>query len=103
MFCKPGLGIVLYFYLHMYRNKVSDAILHLCKRAIKKTKDPHLDWLCVLPLYHFVSGSCEPFAGLEYNPDKLQFNCRAKMFGYDEIQWKYLSGYGGMPMYIGDC
>lgn len=93
-FVSNDLGIALY--MHIYRDKVSAAILHLCKRAIRKTKEPCLDWLRLLPLYHFMSGSCEPFASLEYNPDKIQFNSRAKLFGYDEIQWKPLSGYGGM-------
>lgn len=93
------------FCMHLYRNKVSAAILDLCKTAMRKTKELRLDWLCVLPLCHFMSGSCEPYSSLEYNPEKIKFSSRAKKFGYDDIQWKHLSGYGGIyilyiPMFI---
>lgn len=87
--------------MHMYREKVNSAIFCLCKVAMRKTKESCLDWLYVLPLCHFMSGLCEPFANLDYDIDKLriQFNSRAEKFGYSDIQCQHLSGYG----YIGSC
>jgi hypothetical protein len=76
-----------------FRVKVSAAIIRLCKEAMKfKTKEANLDWLYALPLYHFMLRFCEPFASLEYDPEKLQFNARARLFDYDEFRKKLKPG-----------
>ena len=56
-----------------------------------KTKDACLDWLCVVPLCHFLSGSCEPFGSPD---DKARnFETRAEKFGYRDIRNKLTAGY----------
>ena len=72
---------------------MSAAIKRLCKEAMKfKTKEANWDWLYALPLYHFMLRFCEPFASLEYDPEKIQFNARARLFDYDEFRKKLKPG-----------
>ena len=85
-----GMIILLLF----SREKVQQAVLQLCKNAMKfKTISKACwDWLYVLPLCHFLSGAIQPFASLEYNPSYLGA-IRAKKFGYDELRSKLKPGY----------
>ena len=84
--------------IFIYREKVNFAILRLCKKAMISISNWELDWLSVLPLCHFLSGSCEPFASLEYNPENIQFNARAKEFGYVDVRQKLSLGYVHMHL-----
>ena len=70
------------------------SVLNLCKEAMKlTTKEPCWDWLYVLPLCHFMSGACEPYASLEYNPENIRFNARAIQFGYNDLRQRITPGY----------
>jgi hypothetical protein len=86
------------------REKVQQAVLQLCKNAMKfKTiSEPCLDWLYVLPLCHFLSGAIQPFASLEYNPSHLG-GLRAKKFGYDELHGKLKPGYNYSDQRLAVC
>ena len=70
------------------RSRVQEAILHLCKAAMKV--NAHWDWLCVVPLCHFLSRYCEPFG----NPSEKskEFGARADEFGYRNLQSKVQKG-----------
>jgi hypothetical protein len=70
-----------------FREKISCAVLLLCKEARRfANRELCWNWLYVLPLYDFMSKSCEPFASLEYNPEKIlaNFNARARQCGYHD-------------------
>ena len=58
-----------------------------------KTTEANWDWPFVLPLYHFLSRGCEPFASLEYNPEKIQFDVRANDLDYRGVRQKMTKGY----------
>ena len=80
----------------LYRQSLAIAIGELCNEAIKftfKEDPPNWDWLYVLPLYHFLSRACEPFASLEYDPEKIQFNVKAWEFDYHRVSKKMTKGY----------
>ena len=80
---------------------MSEAVLRLCKDAMKfKTNEKNWDWLYVLPLCHFLSGLCKPFASLAYHPEKEHFNARAKTYGYDDLKPKLSAGYVCIPVHI---
>ena len=78
--------------LLFYRSAVYDAVLRICKDAMKKATH-NCDWLYVLPLCHFLSGSCKPYDNVEYYPTKYQFHARAVTYGYKEVQPNILPGY----------
>ena len=50
----------------------------------------NLNWLCVIPLCHFLSGYCEPFG----NPSETskKFGARADEFGYKDLRSKLQTG-----------
>ena len=76
------------------RKNLANAIRDFCKEAMKfTTKENNWDWPFVLPLYHFLSGDCEPFASLEYNPENIQFNVRANDLDYRGVRQKITKGY----------
>ena len=79
----------------IYRPAVYEAVLHICKVAMKKVthKDCNCDWLYVLPLCHFLSGSCKPYDNIDYYPRKEQFYARVDAYGYNEVKPKLLTGY----------
>lgn len=67
-------------------------VLRLCKDAMKSKIT--WDWLFVLPLCHFLSGACQPFASPNLYPKRTDFNATAQQFGYDEVlKKKSLQGY----------
>ena len=70
-------------------------VLRLCKDAMKsKSSTATWDWLFVLPICHFLSGSWEPFASPKLYPVPNDFFGRAKEFGYDDVlRKKSLRGY----------
>lgn len=45
------------------------AIEWLCRNFIKLTHGKNIDWLQVLPLYHFLRGISQPFVPIEMNPE----------------------------------
>lgn len=55
--------------VHYCRREAAQAIAMLCSRL--KQKLQNVEWLLVLPLYHFLNGSCEPFGKPEMNPEKI--------------------------------
>ena len=72
---------------------VKEGILWLCKEAMKfKMGQTNRDWLFVLPLCHFLSGACEPFARLALYPVKRDFSARVEEY-YKGLQQKSLEGY----------
>ena len=83
------------------RINVSKAVLSLCKDAMKfKTIERNWDWLYVLPLCHFLSGLCQPFASPEYHPRKEHFSARAEAYGYDNVKPNINVGYVCIPVQI---
>ena len=64
-----------------------------------KTNERNWDWLYVLPLCHYLSGSCQPFASLECQPEKKHFFARAEAYGYDNVKAKLKAGYVYIPVY----
>ena len=76
-----------------YRTKLLSAVLQVCKAAMKfKPIENCWNWLCVLPLCHFLSGACKPFISLEYKLEKSHFYARAEKFGYNAIKPKLSPG-----------
>lgn len=54
--------------------EIAAAIGQLCEQAAKADmKETNTDWLFVLPIYHFMKKSSEPFMAPEYNPEKVVF------------------------------
>ena len=58
-----------------------------------KTAQLNWDWLFVLPLCHFLSRACRPFAGINLYPECKDFTSRAKDYNYDELQKRHFQGY----------
>ena len=95
----------LYIYIYnaviiiIYRPAVCEAVLHICKVAMKKVthKDYNYDWLYVLPLCHFLSGFCKPYDNIDYYPEKYQFYARVEAYGYKDLRPNILS-----PGYVSD-
>ena len=78
----------------IYRERVHEGVLRLCKEAMMfKTAQRNWDWLFVLPLCHFLSGACDPFASLNLNPTLRDFTSRAQDYSYNELRKKNLQGY----------
>jgi hypothetical protein len=77
------------------RRGVMKGVLRLCKDAMKsKSSTVTWDWLSVLPICHFLSGACEPFASPKLNALQNDFSGRAEEFGYvDVLRKKSLRGY----------
>ena len=85
--------IIMYRYvLYFFRAKICQALVQLFKKAMnfENTLEACWDWLFVLPLYHFLSGYCEPFAPL--GSKKPQFDCCATKLGYKDLQKKLIPG-----------
>ena len=57
-----------------YSKTIATAVKALCQRQMKdSTNETNVDWLFVLPLYHFMDGKSEPFMPPEYDPEKILF------------------------------
>ena len=54
------------------RSEVAKSVVLLCKQTWRIRKSCK-EWLCAVPLYHFLKESCKPFAKLELNPEKAPF------------------------------
>ena len=74
--------------LILFSGIIATVFGRLCQQAAKAgTKDANMDWLFVLPLYHFMDGISDPFMPPEYDPEKIQFHTRAM-----EINWRLPQG-----------
>ena len=75
-------------YVYLFSVTIANAIGRLCQQAAKPgTKENNMDWLFVLPLYHFMDGISEPFMPPEYDPEKIVFHTRAT-----EADWRLPQG-----------
>ena len=74
------------------RRRVHDGVLRLCREAMK-FRTANWDWLGVLPLCHFLSGACHPFANLSLYPTRKDFTSRAEKYGYNGLSRNNLNGY----------
>lgn len=53
---------------------IANAVGRLCQQAAKVgTKENNMDWLFVLPLYHFMEGITQTFMTPNYDPEKAVF------------------------------
>lgn len=81
----------MYNNVHTYRSNFAVvAVQQLCQEGVKVRGN--VEWLYVLPLYHFLKGTCEPYGTPEYNPEKIDFEAVAKVHGLDNKYRKSLQG-----------
>lgn len=67
---------------------IANAVGQLCQQAAKAgIKDATMDWLFILPLYHFMDGISDPFMPPEYDPKRILFHTRIT-----EIDWTLPQG-----------
>ena len=67
---------------------IANAVGQLCQQAAKAgIKDANVDWLFILPLYHFMDGISDPFMPPEYDPERILFHTRIT-----EIDWTLPQG-----------
>ena len=58
-----------------FRRDIAAAVGRLCQQGITAgTKESNMDWLFVLPFYHFMKGISEPFMTPEYDPEMIVFD-----------------------------
>ena len=89
------LGYKYIYIILIHRLAVCEAVLHICRVAMKKVthKDCNYDWLYVLPLCHFLSGVCKPYDNIDYYPEKHQFYVRVEAYGYNDLRPNISPGY----------
>ena len=75
--------------ISLCRSKVCDAILYLVKLRMKYK--PALDWLRVIPIIHFLSGACVPFATVDHKTKK--FNACENVYGCKDVKTNLKSGF----------
>lgn len=75
-----------FFVLTFFSGTIATAVKQLCERAVE-VDATNVDWLFVLPLYHFLIGTSKPFMAPEYSPEKIEFN-----IGLLNIGWKIPQG-----------
>ena len=90
------MHIFLVYVVHLplpSRPTVVSAIERLCKEAMNSsTREIIWDWLCVLPLYHFMRDDCEPFMTPEYNPEKISISAQARNLDLKSFRSKVKTG-----------
>ena len=84
---------IIFSHCHTYRSHFAVvAVQQLCQEGVKLRGN--VDWLYVLPLYHFLRGDCEPYGTPDCNPERIlaDFEATAKELGLDNKYRKSLQG-----------